>query len=94
MKPSSNEDEYFLKQEAELLKERQAKLLDEERAKQKAQWFMKCPKCGMPLETIVISHVSVDKCTGCAGIFLDAGELESIQSQGSDFLGRLLNPFR
>jgi hypothetical protein len=94
MKPSSNEEEYFLKQEAELAKERQAKLQEEETAKERALHFMKCPKCGRDLETVPVGDVSVDKCPGCGGIWLDAGELEAIEAQDAGFVRRLFKPFR
>jgi len=89
MKPSSQEEEYFLKREAELAKERQAKLLEEEQAKQKAQWSMKCPKCGMPLQPVQVTTVTVDRCTGCLGVWLDAGEFEAVAKQDEGFLRRL-----
>ena len=94
MKPSSNEEEYFLKREAELAKEHQAKLLEQEKARQQAQYFMKCPKDGSPLETVQVGNVSVDKCTGCAGIWLDTGELEAIEAQDSGFLRRIFKSGR
>jgi uncharacterized protein len=94
MKPSSNEEEYFLKHEAQLAKERRAKLLEEEKAKERALHFMKCPKCGMDLETVAVGSVNVDKCTGCAGIWLDAGELEAIEAQDAGFIRRLFKPLR
>ena len=94
MKPSSNEEEYFLKHEAQLTKEKQAKLLQEEQAKERALHFMKCPKCGMSLETVPVGNVNVDKCTGCAGIWLDAGELEAIESQDAGFLRRIFKSHR
>jgi len=94
MKPSSNEEEYFLKHEAELAKKRQAELLENESAKLKSQYYMKCPKDGAPLETIKVGEVSVDRCTSCAGLWLDAGELEAIEAQDGGFLRRLFKPHR
>src|SRR5689334_14797457 len=49
-KPSRNEDEYFAKLDADLMKERRARL-DEERLKQERfSHHNKCPKCGCDLE--------------------------------------------
>jgi hypothetical protein len=97
-KPSANEEEYFARQEAErrrkLAEERQTKLLAEERERERALHFMKCPKCGMPLEEIAFGDVRVDRCFSCEGLWLDKGELEVIQNKEGGFMGRLLNVFR
>lgn len=98
VKPTQAEDEYFARIEnerrRELAAERQAKTLEEEREQQRALHFMKCPKCGMQLEEIVFGDVRVDKCFHCEGIWLDSGELESIQKKEAGFVGRLINVFR
>jgi hypothetical protein len=98
IKPSENEEEYFARQEAErrrkVAEERQAKLIEEERERERALHFMKCPKCGMQLEEIAFGDVQVDKCFSCEGIWLDQGELERIQTKEAGFMGRLLSAFR
>jgi Zn-finger nucleic acid-binding protein len=76
--PSRNEDEYFVKQDAELLKEMRAKL-DAERAKaERTQAPMKCPRCGVELQERQFHHAVVDVCPKCSGMWLDAGEVEII----------------
>ena len=40
--------------------------------------YMKCPKCGMPLNEIKYKEGKIDKCTTCDGVWLDAGELEAL----------------
>ena len=78
-KPSRNEDEYFVKQDADLMKQRRAEL-DAQRAKQeRASHYMKCPKCGGNLAEKPMNGVRVDVCTECGGIWLDAGELEQVR---------------
>jgi hypothetical protein len=78
-KPSRNEDEYFAKLDADLMKERRARL-DEERLKQeRSSHYNKCPKCGCDLEEREHSGVKVDQCSECDGMWLDAGELEIIE---------------
>ena len=98
VKPSSPEDEYFARQEAELRRkmaaERQSRMQDEERQQQRDLHYMKCPKCGMQLEEIGFGDVRVDKCFNCEGLWLDKGELERIQTKEAGFMGRLLNVFR
>jgi uncharacterized protein len=98
VKPSTNEEEYFARQEAERRRksaeERQAKLLTEERERERALHFMRCPKCGMQLEEIAFGDVRVDKCFSCEGLWLDQGELEVIRQKEGGFMGRMLSAFR
>jgi uncharacterized protein len=74
------EEEYFAHQE--LLKRKALRdKLDKERTSVKGHQakhphWMKCPKCGAELEEISFADVLVDRCKGCSGIYLDAGELE------------------
>lgn len=76
--PSRNEDEYFVKQDAELLKQMRAKL-DAERAKaERTQARMKCPRCAAELQEKQYHHAVVDVCPKCNGMWLDAGEIEII----------------
>ncbi len=76
----TREEAHFYKVEQELLA-RLRKQADEvrheqeRRHRQQLHW-MKCPKCGHDLKEIEMGPVFVDKCTGCAGIYLDAGEME------------------
>ena len=80
VRPSVQEEEYFARQELERRRksaqERQAGALAEEREQERPLYFMRCPKCGMPLEEIAFSGVPVDKCSGCGGLWLDIGEAE------------------
>jgi len=90
-KPSSNEEEYFLRQDAELVKELRAKL-DEDRAKaERRTHFMKCPKCGGDLKEVVREHVAVDVCSDCGGLWLDPGELEMLKKVRENRFGALFN---
>jgi uncharacterized protein len=53
-------------------------LTDEERERLRALHWMRCPKCGLPLDEITFRGVKVDKCFGCGGVYLDDGELEQL----------------
>jgi len=78
-KPSRNEDEYFARQDAELLeKQREAAARAAAEAERRSH-FMKCPKCGHDLAPIEYQGIHVDRCTSCAGIWLDPGELEQLR---------------
>lgn len=98
VKPSDPEEEYFARQELELRRklaeERQAKVEEEEKQRQRELHFMRCPKCGSQLEEIAFGDVRVDKCFSCEGMWLDKGELDTIQTKEPGFVGRLLNVFR
>src|SRR5262245_19002740 len=48
--PSRNEDEFFAKQDAELMKQMCAKLDKEREANERKAHWMKCPKCGGDLK--------------------------------------------
>ena len=91
------EEEYFARQETERgrksANKRQAKLLAEERERETALHFMKCPKCGMQLEEIAFGDVRIDKCFSCDGLWLDQGELDLIREKDGGFMGRLLSVF-
>ena len=91
------EEEHFARLEVERRRkqadERQAKLLAEERERDRALHSMKCPKCGMQLEEIAFGDVRVDKCFSCDGIWLDKGELDLIREKDGGFMGRLLSVF-
>ena len=94
--PSRNEDEFFARQDAELLKEMRAKQ-DKERDEQERQaHWMKCPKCGSDLKEETHSHVKIDVCSKCGGMWLDAGEMEILkhaQKSSSGPLKGLLDIF-
>ena len=74
----AQEDEYFVKKERELIAKLKAK--QDAEAKESAQKasYMKCPKCGAPLKERSFQKIAIDQCTGCNGIWLDAGELEQV----------------
>ncbi|HWL40512.1 MAG TPA: zf-TFIIB domain-containing protein [Gemmatimonadaceae bacterium] len=76
-KPSRNEDEYFARQNADLIKEMRARL-DAERKTEKKQ-TLKCPRDGSDLEETEADNVKVDTCPRCKGVWLDAGELDQLR---------------
>jgi len=97
-KPSEREEEYFARVEFERkqkeAQEREAKLKEEERRQRKTLHFMCCPKCGMELIEIEYKGVKIDKCSDCAGVWLDCGEMERILDQEENFLAGMLGIFR
>jgi hypothetical protein len=76
----SPEEEYFFKQNKELIEQNRARLDAERKERsvkeQKAQHWMKCPKCGGQMQEIDMASLKVDKCGSCKGLYFDNGELE------------------
>jgi hypothetical protein len=90
--PSRNEDEYFARENAELLRQHRA-ALDLERQRAAAEQPMRCPRCGGSLQEREFQSVKIDVCTACGGTWLDRGELELLsrtdQTSRRGFLGAL-----
>jgi phage FluMu protein Com len=78
-KTSRNEDEYFAKQDADLIKEQRARLDRERATAERASHYMRCPKCGGALVETDFHHIKIDKCPDCGGIWLDKGEIEMLE---------------
>lgn len=77
-KLSRNEDEYFARQEAEILKARREAAAQAAREASRKTHYMKCPKCGADLVTEDYHGIQVDRCPDCLGMWLDAGEGEDL----------------
>jgi hypothetical protein len=83
----AREDEWFRKNEKQLIEQARAAREKRERARAahekaaerkrlKELHFMKCPKCGHDMKEEVVEGVTVERCTFCEGLYFDAGELE------------------
>jgi Zn finger protein HypA/HybF involved in hydrogenase expression len=77
-KPSRNEDEFFKKQDAELIAKQRVQLDAERVRAERSSHFMKCPKCGANLKEKEFHQIKIDTCPECHGIWLDAGEMDLI----------------
>jgi ribosomal protein L37AE/L43A len=96
-KPSQQEEEFFIKMDAEKIRKLRAELdrkrEEEAKKKEKESYWMKCPKCGTSLQEVKYQDVLIDKCEKCHGIWLDPGELEILVEGKASFtrglLGRL-----
>lgn len=101
-KPSSTEEEYFAREDIEKKRKLALQQAEEMAAKRREELMqlhhMKCPKCGMDLQTLTKGSVEIDTCFNCHGVWLDAGELEQIVSQGPEgsgkVMGAVLNLFK
>lgn len=86
----AQEDEYFVKKEREQLAKLKAKREAETREEAKNDSLMKCPRCGESLKARSFQKIEIDQCSGCGGIWLDAGELEQVaEKESSSWLGKL-----
>ncbi|HYL20406.1 MAG TPA: zf-TFIIB domain-containing protein [Gemmatimonadales bacterium] len=79
-KPSRNEDEYFAKRDAELLRQQRANAQRTAAEAERRSHYMKCPKCGYDLITGEWHGIQIDQCTHCHGLWFDAGEAESLMA--------------
>ena len=77
-KPSRNEDEYFVKHDAELLRRQRAAAEAAAREAERKSHFMKCPKDGYDLSSSMYHGVQIETCEHCGGMWLDAGELDAV----------------
>src|SRR2546430_1671725 len=77
-KPSKNEEEYFARRDAELLRQQRDAVQRAAGDAARRSHRMKCPKCGYDLITGEWHGVQVDQCTHCHGIWFDAGEAETL----------------
>ena len=93
-KNTHSEDEFFAREEkARRDKAEIHQKQDDKKALQELH-YMKCPKCGAGLETRVFREVEIDVCGECNGIWLDAGELETLAGEESHTFADFFNFFR
>ena len=78
-KPSKNEEEYFAQQERELLEKQRRRAAQAAEEAERRKHLMKCPKDGYDLKTVTLHEVQIETCPHCRGIWLDAGELETLE---------------
>lgn len=89
-KPSQNEDEYFARRDAELLKEQRAAQDKAAKDAERKSHYLKCPKCGADLATVDRHGVQIDQCPECHGLWLDAGEFDTLSKNADPgFVGRV-----
>ncbi len=98
-KPSTTEDEYFVKEDAEkkrriALQVKKATAAEEQKRLKDLHW-MHCPKCGMDMHEVKYGKLDVDVCFACGGVFLDKGEIDVIaHPQQKGIMGAILNWFK
>ena len=94
------EEEYFYRKNQELLAKKRAELDAQRQSQESAQLrelhWMRCPKCGQQMTEEERSGLKIDHCTGCGGVFFDAGELDLLLSaeEPAGFLTALRKRFK
>lgn len=92
-RPSESEEEYIARIEYQRRRkaeeEKHSRMADEEKRQRKELHFMHCPKCGMDLIEVDYKSLKIDRCSACAGIWLDPGELEAAVALERGLLGRI-----
>ncbi|MDQ3322456.1 MAG: zf-TFIIB domain-containing protein [Acidobacteriota bacterium] len=81
------ENEYFRRQEQELIEKMKSKLAGESKNASE----LNCPKCDGKLIETDYENIKMDVCDGCHGVWLDAGELAQVvnKEQDSGWFGRV-----
>ncbi len=98
-KPSTPEDEYFVREDAEktrrlALEVKRAMAAEEQRKLKQLHW-MRCPKCGMEMHEVRLGTIDVDTCFSCGGVFLDKGEIDVIaHPRQKGLMSAILNWFK
>jgi len=86
------EEEYFQRKNKEAIEKLREKIKVAEDAKAAGTSSMSCPRCGGSLKEGKFEDVSIDTCEECAGVWLDAGELEQLtQREKGGWLSGLLH---
>lgn len=98
VKPTEREEEYFARMEFERLKkieeEKHKKLAQEQKKQLRDLHYMRCPKCGMELVEIDYRGITIDRCSECDGVWLDAGELNSVSKLEKSGLDKFFSIFK
>jgi Zn-finger nucleic acid-binding protein len=91
-KPSRNEDEYFAREDAELMRKQRERAHSAAVEAERKTHYMKCPKDGYDLTSSEFHGVQIETCPHCGGMWLDAGELEAVAHEDHPtVLGRVLS---
>ena len=98
VKPTEKEEEFFARTELERLKkveeEKQKEINKKERERLKDLHYMRCPKCGMELIEIDYKGITIDRCSECDGVWLDAGELATVSKLEKTGLDKFFSIFK
>lgn len=88
-KQRGDEDRYFQEQD----RQRIERLRKQQEEAKRADKLGLCPRCATPLVQQKVEDIEVDRCPEDCGMWLDKGEMESIESRLSNsWLFRIFHP--
>ena len=98
-KSNRGEDEYFARENAELLRKQREQAQAAAVEAERKTHYLKCPKDGYDLTSSEFHGVQIETCPHCGGMWLDAGELQSLahehrQNVITQILSDALSTFR
>jgi len=76
------EEEYFHRKNQEAIEKLRQKMAIAEEAKAAGTSSMACPRCDGTLKESEVEGVLIDTCFKCAGVWLDARELQRLSEPG------------
>lgn len=77
-RPTKNEDEYFARRDAELLRQQREAARKSAVDLERKTHYMKCPKCGYDLISGDWDGIQIEQCTNCHGVWCDADEVDKV----------------
>ncbi|HEY6050244.1 MAG TPA: zf-TFIIB domain-containing protein [Thermoanaerobaculia bacterium] len=99
-KPSTQEEEYFVREDAERLRklhyEEQRRLAEHEKEALRRLHAGRCSQCGAQLVPERVGEIVVQHCPACGGAFLDRRAWEFLHSHAEphSVMNAILNWFR
>jgi hypothetical protein len=86
-----HEDEYFIRRDAELIRQARERAAAAQAEAERMTHYMKCPRDGYDLHTERLEGVPVQACGRCHGIWVDAWEIDAVTAhRDTGVLGRVL----
>lgn len=86
-----NEDEYFARREADLIRQQRESARNERLAAERRSHFMKCPACGYDLiRGEWEEHLVLDQCPHCHGVWIDAAQAHRLMEHHGNAVGWIL----
>jgi Zn-finger nucleic acid-binding protein len=78
---SRNEEEYFVREAAELLRKERERARSAALEAERKTHYMKCPKDGYDLITQEFHGVEIETCPHCGGMWVDASDIEAVSHE-------------
>jgi len=99
-KPSTLEEEYFVREDAERIRklhyDELRRMAQSERDALRAQHKGRCAECGAQLVPEMVGEVKIQHCPNCGGAFLDKRAWDTVHGHAEphSVMGAILNWFR